>query len=142
MAVVATAVAIPAGLLLRGDDDVDDPEVPPIELLEENEWKADKLALAGSAPGGWGGSINETHVEARSLSGLGRVVITVPGSAEQAGDFFREAIDALGLVFDDVNAGETMRDAQIDERPTRSALVALKRSDGREVQAAVAVADV
>ena len=116
--------------------------MPPIELLEENEWKADKLALAGSAPGGWEVRINETHVEARSLSGLGRVVITVPGSAEQAGDFFREAIDALGLVFDDVNAGETMRDAQIDERPTRSALVALKRSDGREVQAAVAVAEV
>ena len=138
MGLIAIAVAALAYLLF--DDGEDEAEAPPIELAEENDFTARKLGVSGSAPEGWAVRTNDTHVEAASLSGLGRVVVTVPGPANRADKIFREAVDALKLVFESVEKGRTMRDALIDERPTRSALIALRRRDGREVQAAVAVA--
>jgi hypothetical protein len=126
--------------LLLGDDDGDDErDLPPIELSEANAFEARRLGVTGSAPPGWRASKTPTHVVVRSQSGYGRLIVSAPGRADAAGRVFRDAIKTLELSFPRVRRGPTMRETTIDDRPTRSAFIALRRGDGREVQAAIAV---
>lgn len=141
MALVAIAIALPAALLLGGGDDDEQDDLPPITLSETNEFNAKRLGVSGSAPEGWSASAEPNLVAIRSQSGYGRLIVTSPGSASEAGRIFRGAIAALEVSFPKVEAGPTLREAQIGGHPTRSSFVALKRPDGREVQAAIAVAE-
>lgn len=138
MATVAVVAAIPVAILISGDGE--DPGAE-ITLDPANEFDSRKLGIRGSAPGGWEVDVTPSHVLARSASGLGRVVITVPGPSAKAKRYFEEAIASLGRIFDRARPSKTLRDARIDDRPTRTRFVALERPDGTEVQAAVAVAE-